>query len=191
MSQSQYFSTRKVVINSIILGLQPYCCFTIDKNHITMYTETIKCWEARLASRGCRDKYINKEAVLTHQIQTDNLIKQLDTLRSQLYVALGSPFQLLAVGDDQPEHYNIGQYIIWQEDKQAELVGYQNWTISLTYQIQVYKQVLDKLIPGVIQLQLDIGNIILVDFVKKKRIRKKNNVTYINNYIQLKLMLGA
>ena len=142
-----------------------------------------------MASRGCRDKYIDKEAVLTHQLQTDNLIKQLDTLRSQLYVALGSPFQLLAVGDDQPEHYCIGQYIIWQEDKQAELVGYESLNIDLNYKISVYKQVLDKLIPGVIQLQLDIGNIILVDFVKKKRIRKKNNVTYINNVVQLKFGL--
>ena len=142
-----------------------------------------------MASRGCRDKYINKEAVLTHQLQTDNLIKQLDTLRSQLYIALGPPFQLLAVGDDQPEHYYIGQYIIWQEDKQAELVGYESLNIDLNYKIAVYKQVLDKLIPGVIQLQLDLGNIILVDFVKKKRIRKKNNVTYINNVVQLKLGL--
>ena len=144
-----------------------------------------------MASRGCRDKYINKEAVLTHQQQTDNLIKQLDTLRSQLYVALGSPFQLLLTTDiDEQDGYAWGgAYIIWQEDKQAELVGYQNLNIDLDYKITVYKQVLDKLIPGVIQLQLDIGNIILVDFVKKKRIRKKNNVTYINNVVQLKLGL--
>ena len=144
-----------------------------------------------MASRGCRDKYINKDAVLTHQLHNDQLIAQLDTLRSQLYVALGSPFQLLTTDDNNGDGYTIGQYLIWQEDKQAELVGYQNLNTPLQYTINVYKQVLDKLIPGVIQLQLDLGNIILVDFVKKKRIRKKNNVTYIDNYQQLKLMLGA
>ena len=143
-----------------------------------------------MASRGCRDKYINKEAVLTHQLHNDQLIATLDTLRSQLYVALGSPFQLLAVGDENNDGYRWGGvYIIWQEDKQAELVGYQNWTTPLQYQINVYKKAIDKLGYGVIQLQLDIGNIILVDFVKKKRIRKKNNVTYINNVVQLKLGL--
>lgn len=145
-----------------------------------------------MASRGCRDKYIDKDAVLTHQLHTNQLISTLDKLRSQLYIALGSPFQLLAVGDDAPEDYRIGQYIIWQEDKQAELYGYQSFTIPLSYQIQVYKQVLDKLTSGVIQLQLDVGNIILVDFVKKKRVRvKKNNVVNLNNYTQLQLMLGA
>lgn len=148
----------------------------------------------RLASRGLRDKYIDKDAVLTHQLQTDQLIKTLDNLRSQLYIALGSPFQLQLVNDtdDADTSYNIGQYIIWQEDKQAELYGYQSFTIPLSYQIQVYKQVLDKLIPGVIQLQLPIDNIILIDFVKKKRVRiKKNNVVDLNSYTQLQLMLGA
>jgi len=144
-----------------------------------------------LASRGCRDKYINPKAILSHQLQTDNLIKKLDTLRSQLYIALGSPFQLLAVGDENNDGYRWGgAYIIWQEDKQAELAGYESLNIDLDYKISVYNQVLDKLIPGVIQLQLDIGNIILVDFVKKKRIRvRKNNVTYIDNVVQLKLGL--
>jgi hypothetical protein len=142
-----------------------------------------------LASRGCRDKYINPKAVLTQQLHTDSLIKQLDTLRSQLYVALGSPFQLLLTTDiDERDGYAWGgAYIIWQEDKQAELIGYESLNIDLDYKISVYKQVLDKLIPGVIQLQLSLGNIILVDFVKKKHIRKKNNVTYINNVVQLKL----
>jgi len=145
-----------------------------------------------LASRGCRDKYINPKAVLTHQLHNDHLIATLDTLRSQLYVALGSPFQLLLTTDmDERDGYAWGgAYIIWQEDNQAELVGYQNLNIDIDYKIAIYKQVLDKLIPGVIQLQLDIGKIILVDFVKKKRIRKKNNVTYINNnVVQLKLGL--
>lgn len=141
------------------------------------------------ASRGCRDKYINPKAILSYQIHTDNLIKQLDALRSQLYIALGSPFQLIAVGDDELEYYTIGQYIIWQEDQQAELQGYQDINIDLNYQIKLYKQVIDKLVPGVIQLRLDVGKIILVDFVKKKRIRKKNNVTYSNNVVQLKLGL--
>lgn len=143
-----------------------------------------------MANRGCRDKYINKDAVLTHQLHTDNLIKQLDNLRSQLYIALGSPFQLLAVGDDVGDGYTWGgAYIIWQEDQQAELIGYQNFTIPLPYQIQVYKQVLDKLSNGVIQLQLPIDNIILIDFVKKKRIKRKNNIINLNNVVQLKLGL--
>lgn len=72
------------------------------------------------ASRGRRDKYINSKAILSYQLHIDNLIKQLDTLRSQLYIALGSPFQLLAITqDDEDTSYNIGQYIIWQEDKQS------------------------------------------------------------------------
>jgi hypothetical protein len=142
-----------------------------------------------LASRGCRDKYINKEAVLTHQLHNDQLIATLDTLRSQLYLALGSPFQLLAVGDDQPEHFTIGQYIIWQEDKQAELIGYQNWTISLIYQIQVYKQTLDKLGYGVIQLQLSLGNVIYIEEYKKRKRNKKKVVSIFNNVVQLKLGL--
>ena len=145
----------------------------------------------RLASRGCRDKYIDKDAVLTHQLQTDQLIKQLDALKQQLYIALGSPFQLqLVTEEDADTSYSIGQYIIWQEDKQAELIGYQSFTIPLSYQIQVYKQAIDKLIPGVIQLQLPIDNIILVDFVKKKRVRiKKNNVVQLQDVVQLKLGL--
>jgi len=145
-----------------------------------------------VARCGCRDKYINPKAVLSHQLHTDNLIKQLDTLRSDLYIALGSPFQLQLVTEDDDgstDSYRIGQYIIWQEDNQAELIGYQSFTIPLQYSINVYKQVLDKLIPGVIQLKLPIDNIILVDFVKKKRIRsKKNNVVNIN-VVQLKLGL--
>lgn len=142
------------------------------------------------ASRGCRDKYIDPKAVLTRQLHTDSLIKQLDTLRSQLYVALGSPFQLLTTEDDNGDGYQLASYIIWQEDKQAELLGYESLNIDLDYKISVYKQVLDKLMPGVIQLQLDLDEIILVDFVKKKRVRKKNNVTYINNnVVQLKLGL--
>ena len=145
-----------------------------------------------MASRGLRDKYINKDAVLTHQLQTDQLIQQLDQLKSQLYIALGSPFQLQLVSDteDADTSYNIGQYIIWQEDKQAELYGYQSFNIPLSYQIQVYKQVLDKLQGDVIQLQLPIDNIILVDFVKKKRVRiKKNNVVQLQDVVQLKLGL--
>lgn len=147
-----------------------------------------------MASRGCRDKYIDKDAVLTHQLQTDQLIKTLDQLKQDLYIALGSPFQLQLVSEDDsaPECYNIGQYIIWQEDKQAELIGYQNWTIPLTHQIKIYKKELDKLSSGVIQLQLPIDNIILIDFVKKKRVRaKKNNIISLNNYTQLQLMLGV
>lgn len=143
---------------------------------------------------GCRDKYIDKNAVLKHQLQTDQLIKTLDQLRSDLYIALGSPFQLQLVSEeeDADTSYRIGQYVIWQEDRQAELYGYQSFTIPLSYQIQVYKQVLDKLQDNVIQLQLPLDNIILVDFVKKKRVRvKKNNVVYIQDVVQLKLMLGA
>ena len=142
-----------------------------------------------MASRGCRDKYINKEAVLTHQLHNDHLIATLDTLRSQLYVALGSPFQLLAVGDDQPEHFIIGQYIIWQEDKQAELIGYQNLNTPLQYTINVYKKVLDKLIPGVIQLQLSLGNVIYIEEYKKRKRNKKKVVDIFNNVVQLKLGL--
>jgi len=145
-----------------------------------------------LASRGLRNKYINKDATLTHQIETDQLIKTLDQLKSQLYIKLGSPFQLLLIreeDDGASEYYQIGQYIIWQEDKQAELYGYQSFNIPLQYSINVYKQVLDKLTPGVIQLQLPIDNVILVDFVKKKRVRiKKNNVIDIN-VVQLQLGL--
>ena len=144
-----------------------------------------------MASRGCRDKYINKEAVLTHQIHNDQLIATLDTLRSQLYISLGSPFQLLAIGDDVGDGYRWGgAYIIWQEDKQAELVGYQNLNLDLNYLITIYKQVLDKLIPGVIQLQLNLGNVIYIEEYKKRK-RNKKKVVSINNYQQLKLMLGA
>ena len=143
-----------------------------------------------MASRGCRDKYIDKDAVLTHQLQNDRLIQQLDTLRSQLYVALGSPFQLLIVTEDDgaDESYNIGQYIIWQEDKQAELAGYQNFNTPLPYQIAVYKQVLDKLIPGVIQLQLSLGNVIYIEEYKKRK-RNKKKVIELSNVVQLKLRL--
>ena len=133
-----------------------------------------------MASRGLRDKYINKDAILTHQLQTDQLIKQLDNLRSQLYIALGSPFQLqLVTEEDADTSYNIGQYIIWQEDKQAELYGYQSFTIPLSYQIQVYTQVLDKLQDNVIQLQLPIDNIIYIKEYKKRK-RNKKKVVSIN-----------
>lgn len=84
-----------------------------------MYTKIIKCWEAGLASRGCRDKYINKDAVLTHQLHNDQLIAQLDALRSDLYIALGSPFQLQLITEEEDgstDSYRIGQYIIWQEE---------------------------------------------------------------------------
>ena len=145
-----------------------------------------------MARCGCRDKYINKDAVLTHQIQNDQLIKKLDQLRQDLYIALDSPFQLQLVSkdDSMPEYYQIGQYIIWQEDKQAELYGYQNFTIPLSYQIQIYTQVLDKLSNGVIQLQLDIGNVIYIKEYKKRK-RNKKKVVQVTNYVQLKLMLGA
>ena len=146
-----------------------------------------------MASRGCRDKYINPKAVLTQQLHTDSLIKQLDTLRSQLYVALGSPFQLLLTTDiDERDGYAWGgAYIIWQEDKQAELIGYESLNIDLDYKISVYKQVLDKLIPGVIQLQLSLGNVIYIEEYKKRKRNKKKVVSIFSNVIQLKLMLGA
>lgn len=146
----------------------------------------------KLASRGCRDKYIDKDAVLTHQLRTDNLIQQLDKLKQDLYIALGSPFQLQLVTEDDygtTESYRIGQYIIWQEDKQAELVGYQSFNIPISYQIQVYKQVLDKLVPGVIQLQLDIGNVIYIEEYKKRKRNKKKVVSFNDYVVQLKLGL--
>jgi len=144
-----------------------------------------------LASRGCRDKYINKEAVLTHQLHNDHLIATLDTLRSQLYVALGSPFQLLLTTDiDEQDGYAWGgSYFVWQEDKQAELIGYQNLNTPLPYVINVYKQVLDKLIPGVIQLQLSLGNVIYIEEYKKRKRNKKKVVSINNNVVQLKLGL--
>ena len=141
------------------------------------------------ASRGCRDKYIDKDAVLTHQLLNDSKIATLDTLRSQLYVALGSPFQLLAVGDDNGDGYQLANYFIWQEDKQAELIGYQNLNIDLDHKITVYKQVLDKLIPGVIQLQLSLGNVIYIEEYKKRKRNKKKVVSIFNNVVQLKLGL--
>lgn len=159
----------------------------LDKSLFTIYTKSI------MARCGCRDKYINKDAVLTHQLQNDQLIKQLDALRSQLYILLGSPFQLLS-NIEEEDGYKLGAYFIWQEYQQAELIGYQNWSISLDYQINVYKQVIDRLhkrgYNGNIQLKLDLGdNIILIDFVKKKRIKRKNNIINLNNVVQLKLGL--
>jgi len=145
-----------------------------------------------LARCGCRDKYIDKDAILTHQINNDLLIQQLDTLRSQLYIALGSPFQLQLVkeeDDGAPDYYSIGQYIIWQEDKQAELVGYQSFNTPLQYSINVYKQVLDKLSNGVIQLKLPIDNVIYIEEYKKRKRNKKKVVSFDDYVVQLKLGL--
>jgi hypothetical protein len=130
---------------------------------------------------------IDKTIPLTRQILNDQKIQQLDQLRSQLYLDLGSPFQPLTQGT---ESYNWGGYIIWQEDKQAELIGYQNWTISLDYQIRIYTQTIDKLSNGVIQLKLNIDNVIYIEEYKKRK-RNKKKVVELFNYIQLKLMLGG
>lgn len=147
-----------------------------------------------MANRGCRDKYINKNAVLTTQLLNDQKIATLDTLRSQLYIALGSPFQLLSDIEEQ-DGYKLGVYLIWQEDSQAELLGYQNWDIPLDYQLSLYKKVLDKLkrsgYNGNIQLKLDLGNnvIYIEEYKKRKRNKKpKDNVIFFN-VVQLKLGL--
>lgn len=130
---------------------------------------------------------MNKNAILTYQVNNDKKIAELDQLHSQLYISLGSPFQLLT---DQQECYTWGGYLIWQEDKQAELIGYQNWNISLDYQIQLYNQVIDKLSNGVIQLKLNIDNVIYIKEYKKRK-RNKKKLVEITDYIQLRLMLGA
>jgi len=91
-----------------------------------------------------RDKYIDKDAVLTHQLQTHQQIKHLDHLKSQLYVLLDSPFRSLN-DPDEDDGYHFNSYIIWQEDKQAEIPNNSNYNDCLLSQIRAYQSAIDKI----------------------------------------------
>jgi hypothetical protein len=94
---------------------------------------------------GLRDKYINKNAILTHQITLEYNLGYLFLLKQELYILLDKPFRQLPNTDDNGDGYNLNGFIIWQEDEAAELPSFRNFNDSVDYQIILYQLLIDKL----------------------------------------------
>lgn len=89
------------------------------------------------------NSYINKNAVLTYQLQLHQKIKHINHLKSQLYIKLNNPFRVLK-NVDEDDGYILGSFIIWQDEKQAESILINNsYNNCLDSQIREYQILLE------------------------------------------------